>query len=70
MERYYSREPFGFAMVVVGSTRIPTTINKLAVIALKRIMTLLFVSLDMFALVVPSPPPVLFVAIMTALAIR
>ena len=53
MERDASIEPFGFAMAVIGSTRRPTTANKLAVIALQHIMTPSFVSLDMFALVVP-----------------
>ena len=61
MEIYYSRETFGFAMVVVGSTRRPTTINKLAVIYLKRIMTPSFISLDMFTLVVSFPPPPCFI---------
>ena len=39
-------------MDVLGSTRRPTTANKLTVIVLQRIMTPLFVTLDMFALVV------------------
>ena len=53
MERYALIEAFGFAMGVLGSTRRPTTVNKLDVIVLQRIMTPSFVSLDMFALVVP-----------------
>ena len=53
MERDVSKEPFGFAMSVIGSIRIPTTVNKLDVTALQCIMTPSFVSLDIFALVVP-----------------
>ena len=53
MERYASREPFGFVMAVLGSTRRHTTVNKLSAIAVKSIMIPSFVSLDMFDLVVP-----------------
>ena len=53
MERDSSREAFGFARGVIGSTRRRTTVNNLAVIVLQRIMTPLFVSLTMFALFVP-----------------
>ena len=53
MGQYSSREPFGLAMNVLGSTIIPTTVKKLAIIALKQIMTPSFVTLDMFALSVP-----------------
>ena len=42
MERYASRESFGFEMDVLGSTRRPTTVNKLDVIVLQHIMTPLF----------------------------
>ena len=34
MERDVSIEPFGFEMYVLGSTRRPPTVNKLAVTAL------------------------------------
>ena len=53
MERDSSIEAFDFARDVIGSTRIHTILNKLDVIFLQRIMTASFVSLDMFALVVP-----------------
>ena len=48
MEKYASREAFGFERDVICSTRRCTIVNKLAVIDLKRIITSLFVSLDMF----------------------
>ena len=48
MEKYASREAFGFERFVIGSTRRCTIVNKLIVIVLKYIMTPLFVSLDMF----------------------
>ena len=48
MERDASREAFGFARDVIGSTRRRTIVDKLAVIVLKRIMTPLFVFLEMF----------------------
>ena len=48
MEKYASREAFGFAMDVIGSTRRCTIVNKFIVIVLKYIMTPSFVSLDMF----------------------
>ena len=53
MERYDPRKYFGFARDVIGLTRRHTIVNKLDVIVLQRIMTPSFVSLDMFALVVP-----------------
>ena len=53
MERDASREPFGFSMTVIVPKIIPTTVNDLAVTALQCIMTPSFVTLDMFALVVP-----------------
>ena len=53
MEIDASIEPFGFSVAVLGSTRRPTTVNKFYLTALKRIMTPSFVTLDMFALVVP-----------------
>ena len=46
------RYDFGFEMAVLSSTIRPTIVNKFSVIVLQRIMTLSFVSLDMFALVV------------------
>ena len=53
MERYASREAFGFASYVIVSTRRRTIVNKLAVIKLQCIMTPSFISIGMFALVVP-----------------
>ena len=53
MERYASIETFGFARYVIGSTRRYTIVNKFAVIFLQHIITPLFVSIDMFAIVVP-----------------
>ena len=47
MEKYTSREAFGFARDVIGSTRSCTIFDKLVVIVLKRITTPPFVSLDM-----------------------
>ena len=48
IERYTSREPFGFVMAVLGSTKIPTTVNKLAMADLQRILTPSFMTVDMF----------------------
>ena len=48
MEIDASREAFGFARDVIGSTRGCTIVNKFIVIVLKCIMTHSFVSLDMF----------------------
>ena len=48
METYTSREAFGFATDVIGSTRGCTIVNKFIVIVLKYIMTPSFVSLDTF----------------------
>ena len=48
-----SREDFGFSMDVLGSTIRPTTVNKLAVIVFQHIITPSFVSIGMFALVLP-----------------
>ena len=48
MERDASREAFGFARYVIGSTRRCTIVNKFIIIILKYIMTPSFVSLDMF----------------------
>ena len=53
LERCASREPFGFEMAVLGSTRRPTTVNKLAVPALRHILTPSFITVDMLALVIP-----------------
>ena len=53
MEIDASKELFSFAMVVIGSTTRPTSVNKLAVTALQHTTTPSFVTLDMFALVVP-----------------
>ena len=38
MEKYSSVESFGFAMAVLGSTRKNTTVNKMDLIDLQRIM--------------------------------
>ena len=54
MERYASREPFGFAMAVLGSIIRPTTVDKFAVTDLQRIMNPSFIALDMLAIFVPS----------------
>ena len=54
MERYSSREPFGFTMDVLGSKRIPTTVNTLAVTDSKCILTPLFITVEIFARVVPN----------------
>ena len=48
MEIDSSREAFGFARDVIGSTRRCTIANKLVVIVLQRIMTPSFVPIDMF----------------------
>ena len=48
IEIYASREAFGFARDVIGSTRRCTIVYKFVVIVLKCITTPLFVSLDMF----------------------
>ena len=53
MERDASIEAFGFTRDVIGSTIRPTIVNKLAMIVLQRIMNPSFVSLDIFALVIP-----------------
>ena len=50
MEKYASREAFGLAWYVIGSTRRCTIVNKFIVIILKYIMTPSFVSLDMFVI--------------------
>ena len=50
MERDASREAFGFARGVIGSTRIHNIVNKLVVIVLQRIMTPLFAPLISFIL--------------------
>ena len=48
MEEYASREAFGFARDVIGSTIRCTIFNKFIIIVLKCIMTPSFVYLDMF----------------------
>ena len=48
MEIYASREAFGFARDVIGSTRRCNIVDKFVVIVLKPVMTPLFISLDMF----------------------
>ena len=53
MERDASIQPFGFAMFVLGLTRRPTTDKKLAMTNLQRIMTPSFITIEMFALLVP-----------------
>ena len=66
MERYSLREPFCFAMYMIGSTIRPTPIKKLAVIVLQRIMTPPFVSLDIFSLVIQYLFSILFITMMDA----
>ena len=53
MKRYYSRGPFSFSIYVLGLTIITTTVNKLVVTALQRILTTTFITADIFALVIP-----------------
>ena len=53
MEGYGSRETFYFAMDVLISARRPTTVNTWVVTALQRILTPSFITVDIFALVVP-----------------
>ena len=65
MSRDDSRELFGFAMTVLGSTIRPATVNKLDVTALKGITNTSFVTLDIFSLVVPYLFYVLFLTMMT-----
>ena len=48
-----SGEPFVFVVSVIGSKNIPTTEKNLAVTDLQSILTPLFVTVDIFALVVP-----------------
>ena len=48
MEKYISREAFGFARDVIGSTRGCNIVNKSIVIVLKCIMTPSFISLEFF----------------------
>ena len=48
MEIDSSKKSFGFARDVIGSTRRCTIVEKFVVIVLKRIMTPLFVSLELF----------------------
>ena len=48
MEIYASREAFAFSRDVISSTGRCTIVDKCVVIVLKRIMTPLFISLDMF----------------------
>ena len=50
MEINASREAFGFARNVIGSTRIRNIFNNLSVIVLRRIMTPSYFSLDVFFL--------------------
>ena len=50
MEIDDSREAFGFARDVIGSTRGCTIVNKFIVIFLKCIMTHSFILLDMFVI--------------------
>ena len=47
MEKYASKEAFGFERDVIGSTRRCTSVNKFIIIVLKYIMNPSFVSIDM-----------------------
>ena len=53
MEGDDSREPFDFPIAVTSSKIRPTTVNTWVVTALQRISTPLFITVDIFALVVP-----------------
>ena len=53
MEGYGSMETFGFSMDVLGSTKITTTVIKLVMTYLQRILTPLFVTIDIISLVIP-----------------
>ena len=53
MEGYGSRETFDFAMDLLISARRPTTVNTWVVTALQQILTPSFITVDIFALVVP-----------------
>ena len=66
MGRDDSGETFGFAMDVIGLTRRPTIVNKLAVIVLQCIVTPTFISLDMIDLVIPYLFAVLLVKMITS----
>ena len=50
MEKYSSREAFGFARDVIGSTRGCTIVDKFIIIVFQCIMNHSFVSLDMFVI--------------------
>ena len=54
-------DAFGFAMAVLISTRRPTTVEKLVVAALQHILTPSFITVDIFALVIPHFFAVCFV---------
>ena len=53
MEIYDSRQKCGFVMNAGVPTRIPTTVNKVAMTALQHILTPSFINVDMFDLLVP-----------------
>ena len=53
MEIYALRKTLSVSIVVIDSTRRPTTVKNVAVTALQRILTPLFITVDIFALVVP-----------------
>ena len=53
MEGGDSREPFGFSNSLPSSRLRPTTVNTWVMTALQWILTPLFISVDIFALVVP-----------------
>ena len=53
MEGYSSIEPSVFTMSVLDSTTRPNNVKKLVLTVLKCILTPLFVTVDIFALVVP-----------------
>ena len=46
-------KPFGFAVAVLSSTRSYNTVNIWVVTALQLILTPLFITVDIFSLVVP-----------------
>ena len=61
MEGYASRLTFGFEIDVLGSTIRNTTVKKLAVTDLQRILTPLFITVEIFALFFPCMFAVFFV---------
>ena len=53
MERYSPIETFGFEMAVLGSKIRSPTLNKLAVTDFQCILTPLFITVEIFDIVIP-----------------